>query len=324
MGNEIPATALHLPIRKFPLPAPSGMYSIQYIDTTGLCVVDDAGNALPIAGISRITCNDESILVTNPTGPITDLILAGPPGPNMVLWFRADAGVTLNAGRVTDVEDQGPNGWDVHAVNSSGAPVAAPQRPGYDAGVINGLPGFFYSDTGPGTALGTLNHLAQASPTPVPLAGDAPRTLLALIKRNNSYGGIVFTCRLAGVDHEFGLWNNTPTQLYAFVSSTNGCKLDDLNMHINEPIVVRWQFYGIGASPTPLRVYINGVEKSWTLSGPLQLETGSYGFSLGNVNSVGASRGFSGWITEFLMYSGTDTATALQAENYLMRRGGLV
>lgn len=73
MANEISTVALNLSVRATPTPAPQRMVSIQYINTQGLCLVDDQGNATPIAGIRQITSSDSSIDITNAFGPTTDL-----------------------------------------------------------------------------------------------------------------------------------------------------------------------------------------------------------------------------------------------------------
>lgn len=245
--------------------------------------------------------------------------VSSPPSANLILWFKSDVGVTYDSGnQVTQWNDQGPNGWNVQNKDVFGATVTGPP---FVPNKINGLPGLYYSDTGPGTAVGALNYFASSVSAPIPIATDAPRTILALAMRDNSYGGIIFTARQTGTDHEYGLWNNTGAELYGFVSSLHGTLLDDLTNYQNTPIVMDWRWLGI-ASPSPVIIDINGNLKTWTLSGALQTDTGHAGFSIGNVTSVGASRGFSGWIAEVIMYSGTDPGALAQARAYLMQRSG--
>lgn len=78
-GNEITTVAVHLSIRRVPIPAPQRMYSIQFISNDeihGLCRVDDQGNAVLLTGIEEITSIDESINISNPEGPIANVEIA--------------------------------------------------------------------------------------------------------------------------------------------------------------------------------------------------------------------------------------------------------
>lgn len=240
---------------------------------------------------------------------------------NMQLQFKSDVGVSRDgANQVTQWNDQGPNGWNVKNKDVFGATV---QGPTFVANKINGLPGLYYSDTGPGSAVGALNYFDSNVAGSIPIATDAPRTIMAIAMRDNFYGGIIFTARQTGTDHEYGLWNNSGAQLYGFVSSTNGALLSDLNHYENQAIVMTWQWHGL-SSPTPVTMTINGVGKAWTPSGALQTDTGHSGFSIGNVTSVGASRGFSGWIAEVVMYSGDDPGTLKAVQSYGMNRAGML
>lgn len=99
MGNELNTTSLNLSTRRIAEPAPQAMWSVQYVNTQGLCLVDDAGNATPIGGGggSAITALTGDVVAAGPGSAVATLAASG-----VVAGAYTNANITVDAkGRVT-------------------------------------------------------------------------------------------------------------------------------------------------------------------------------------------------------------------------------
>lgn len=78
MSNDISTVALNLSTRRVAIAAPQAMHSLQYVNTSGLCVVDDAGNATPIgAGGSGITALTGDVTASGTGSVVATLAASG-------------------------------------------------------------------------------------------------------------------------------------------------------------------------------------------------------------------------------------------------------
>jgi len=169
--------------------------------------------------------------------------------------------------------------------------------------------------------VGALNHFPGL--LPVPTAADAPKTILALVRRTGNYGGVPVSTY--GGALQFSHWDGAGARIGFSGGSFNKTTLNAGGV-VGRPLVLEWRY----TSSTIVQMFVNGEDQELTANATEPESFGSPGFSIGNVPVYGfqppgpASRGFQGYITEVIAYAGIDAATAVAARTYLMYRAGLI
>lgn len=207
---------------------------------------------------------------------------SGPPTSGLKLWLKADAGITTVSGGVQSWADQSGNGNDVAAVIS---------RPTFVASAINSQPGMTFG----------ANQFLQNSSSSI-LAGSSARHAFAVCKPATgvdtfSPGGPILGIRLSGTS-----WY---MELLSFGGATYGysdgvANADSITSPPSITNVSCLAEISNAALGQPSYV-INSI--SYVMSaGTVQAETGTTGFTVGNVPAWASIDYFSGTICEILVY----------------------
>ncbi|MEM6640736.1 MAG: thrombospondin type 3 repeat-containing protein [Pseudomonadota bacterium] len=222
-----------------------------------------------------------------------------PPASGLQLHLRADVGVTVTGGLVTNWADQSGNGYDF-------APPAG-EEPTLKANVVNGLPGVRFDGS-------------------TELRGDLQQTLteatfvtLSRYTVFQSANDYLYTVgNRTGAGSQMSLSRLNDDDLYHFDgSATNSERATCIPPNAFLPTV---QIYGDG-SPDAHAIYQNGaLELSSTASSNYSVDAGT--FILGNYTTGNFQ--FVGDIVEVLVYNrALSTTEREQAEAYLRERAAL-
>lgn len=291
---------------------------------------DDRGFMRGRQGLSTQTDFSE-VFTHGPTEAATSgPPLSSPPMDNMIFWFRADKGVTANAaGQVSNWADQGPHGWDVQPIASTGGMGPTSVWPVFHTNVINGLPGLLFTADGGGFGSTLLQHVYDSGAVNLPTADGAPVTALALVKFADLNGGTVCTLRLNNPDLEFGMRYIAKWDFQAPLSTgQDGVPVFATPFvdYTNQPLVLDWVYYG--ASPPEPIVHANGAFIQLVPGHELQAYAGEVGFSIGYCNAAfgsgNSANAMNGYIEEVMLYGGTDLGQLAQSRSYLLGRAGLL
>lgn len=292
-------------------PAPT----YQSMNTTGFSGLSfqivSAATATSLAGVGTTAASSASSTAT-PAAPPT----------GSLLWFKADAGVTMNASnRVTQWADQSLNHFDVNNAATD------PTRPLWTAAATpTGLPALDWGANIIADAPTSKRLTSIPTGGQFPTADGAPRTVVAIIKPGlNSdatrTGGVVITFRKTIFDMSFDMLQISGTQRAASDTGYN-YELNSVVDYTNKWIVVGWTWGGTGS--TTIGVTVNGVARPGNFPGGniIRTDTGNYGFDIGMQEDY-TKPTFSGMIAEIIGYTGTGAATLAAATAYAMGRAGI-
>jgi hypothetical protein len=220
----------------------------------------------------------------------------------LVLWLRADMGVTQAGGFVSNWADQSGHGND--ASQATGA-----NQPTFDNYVINGRPGVRF----------TGNTVSLTSGTNL-LPGGSARHIIAVIKCGSSAapGGPIIVFRQTAPWFAAYLYTlGAATYAYSDAVSVT-------TAYTSPPTIAstafEWEVASAGTGTANLTTSLNGTLEA-APTGNVATESGNAGFVIGNAPNV--SQFFDGDICELLVYDHVLAANELIAvRGYLFSRYG--
>ena len=229
-----------------------------------------------------------------------------PPQSNLVMWLKADAGITQAAGTVSAWADQSGNGNNVAQANGA-------LQPTFTASAINGLPGLDFS-AGGGTVL--------SNTTANPIVSGTARHVFAAVKSvaSTGTGGYVMCFRTAAPYFAVMLANIAGT-VYNY--RDGGATLNNISPPPTLPGVVYATEHLYAGGTAQCLCTLNGTAQT-IVGGVVTSDTGTTGFSIGNNPGTPAFDAFDGVISEVLVYSAQQTGANLTAVRaYFLSRYGI-
>ncbi len=218
----------------------------------------------------------------------------------VALWLRADLGITLNGGDVSQWNDQSGNGFNVSQGTAANQPLYTANNAAF-----GGMPTVTYT---------SANTDALTTGTGVVVATAGARTIFAVVRATDTVGGTLIDFQRDAQDFAFQ-W---------FVSGGTRFILTDgvVNTSMTAPPALQNVAYVLtyidSGSGTALVIRANQVAYATVGNVPIETAVGG-GFSVGNRASAGQS--FNGDIAELLVYGAALDVTSYTAvENYLRAR----
>ena len=298
-----PAAGMYSSAQSVTISTTTGGATIRYT-TDGSTPTETAGTVYSTPVLISTSANFQAIaynagMIDSTVTSSVYTIATPPPASGLVLWLRADTGVTASDGAVSAWADQSGNGYNVAQSTSTLQPTF----------VINGL--------GSMPALSFTGNDSLENMAANLLAAGSARTVFAVADANAAgNGGTLLTFRLNTPDAAFSCMNyNSFFYIYCDDNTTDAYIPNALTT-VQSPFMVDFSTAG---TSDPIQCYLNGISQSvnYLYGSCFMSDTGPTGLVVGNRYSTSGMPWY-GTIAEILVYNtNVSTSVRQQVETYL-------
>lgn len=235
--------------------------------------------------------------------------VTSPPSTGLKGWFRADQGLTLSGSNVTAWSDLSGNSNGVTVPTGASSPVLV-------ASAVGGQPAINFNAASSELGATTFDFHG--------ISAGAARSVIAVCTPaagtgTFSTGGNIFSFKLGTSTFQCMTGNISGTTFVYSNQAASASTSVALSL-TGTPAAI--ELYSAGTSSTETYTY-NGVNKALS-SVSVATETGTIGFSIGNLHAANTTQYFAGTISEVLVYDHVlSAADQVAIRQYFQTRYGL-